>query len=411
MLPPEVNSTRMYSGPGAGSLWAAAAAWDQVSAELQSAAETYRSVIASLTGWQWLGPSSVRMGAAVTPYVEWLTTTAAQARQTATQITAAATGFEQAFAMTVPPPAIMANRAQVLSLIATNFFGQNTAAIAALETQYAEMWEQDATAMYDYAATSAAARTLTPFTSPQQDTNSAGLPAQSAEVSRATANAGAADGNWLGNLLEEIGILLLPIAPELTPFFLEAGEIVNAIPSRASSGTSSVCSTAYWLGTQRSARSTTSIQFDGYRHHWGREEFGDLARARERGCGGRSPTSRHRPGVPRAADQHGQVTIGRSTTRPGRSFGRDARRGYHRANVGAARLEGARGHHRQGVRCHPNDHTARRRRPRRWSAWTARDASLGGRTGWRGAPIRRTADRDDTSTLGRVTSVRDGGAP
>lgn len=153
-----------------------------------------------------------------------------QARQTATQITAAATGFEQAFAMTVPPPAIMANRAQVLSLIATNFFGQNTAAIAALETQYAEMWEQDATAMYDYAATSAAARTLTPFTSPQQDTNSAGLPAQSAEVSRATANAGAADGNWLGNLLEEIGILLLPIAPELTPFFLEAGEIVNAIP-------------------------------------------------------------------------------------------------------------------------------------------------------------------------------------
>lgn len=124
----------------------------------------------------------------------------------------------------------MANRAQVLSLIATNFFGQNTAAIAALETQYAEMWEQDATAMYDYAATSAAARTLTPFTSPQQDTNSAGLPAQSAEVSRATANAGAADGNWLGNLLEEIGILLLPIAPELTPFFLEAGEIVNAIP-------------------------------------------------------------------------------------------------------------------------------------------------------------------------------------
>lgn len=164
------------------------------------------------------------------PYVEWLTTTAAQARQTATQITAAATGFEQAFAMTVPPPAIMANRAQVLSLIATNFFGQNTAAIAALETQYAEMWEQDATAMYDYAATSAAARTLTPFTSPQQDTNSAGLPAQSAEVSRATANAGAADGNWLGNLLEEIGILLLPIAPELTPFFLEAGEIVNAIP-------------------------------------------------------------------------------------------------------------------------------------------------------------------------------------
>lgn len=410
MLPPEVNSTRMYSGPGAGSLWAAAAAWDQVSAELQSAAETYRSVIASLTGWQWLGPSSVRMGAAVTPYVEWLTTTAAQARQTATQITAAATGFEQAFAMTVPPPAIMANRAQVLSLIATNFFGQNTAAIAALETQYAEMWEQDATAMYDYAATSAAARTLTPFTSPQQDTNSAGLPAQSAEVSRATANAGAADGNWLGNLLEEIGITAAADRARADTLFPGGGRNrqCDTFPEHRRGR---VLFARRPTGLVRNDRLDQQHQFDGYRHHWGREEFGDLARARERGCGGRSPTSRHRPGVPRAADQHGQVTIGRSTTRPGRSFGRDARRGYHRANVGAARLEGARGHHRQGVRCHPNDHTARRRRPRRWSAWTARDASLGGRTGWRGAPIRRTADRDDTSTLGRVTSVRDGGAP
>lgn len=410
MLPPEVNSTRMYSGPGAGSLWAAAAAWDQVSAELQSAAETYRSVIASLTGWQWLGPSSVRMGAAVTPYVEWLTTTAAQARQTATQITAAATGFEQAFAMTVPPPAIMANRAQVLSLIATNFFGQNTAAIAALETQYAEMWEQDATAMYDYAATSAAARTLTPFTSPQQDTNSAGLPAQSAEVSRATANAGAADGNWLGNLLEEIGILLLPIAPELTPFFLEAGEIVNAIPFPSIVG-DEFCLLDGLLAWYATIGSINNINSMGTGIIGAEKNLGILPELGSAAAAAAPPPADIGPGVPRAADQHGQVTIGRSTTRPGRSFGRDARRGYHRANVGAARLEGARGHHRQGVRCHPNDHTARRRRPRRWSAWTARDASLGGRTGWRGAPIRRTADRDDTSTLGRVTSVRDGGAP
>ncbi|OSC38523.1 PPE family protein [Mycobacterium decipiens] len=230
MLPPEVNSGRMYSGPGPGSLWAAAAAWAQVSAELQSAAENYRTVIGSLTGSLWVGPSAVSMIVAVTPYVEWLTTAAAQTSQTAVQATAAASGFEQAFAMTVPPPTIVANRAQVLSLIATNFFGQNTATIAALETLYAEMWEQDATAMYDYATTSAAARALTPFTSPQQNTNPAGLTAQHAAVARATANAAVADGNWLGNLLEEIGILLIPIAPELTPFFLEAGEIVNAIP-------------------------------------------------------------------------------------------------------------------------------------------------------------------------------------
>ena len=54
--------------------------------------------------------------------------------------------------MTVPPPVIAANRAQLMALIATNFFGQNTPAIAATEAHYSEMWVQDATAMYGYAA-------------------------------------------------------------------------------------------------------------------------------------------------------------------------------------------------------------------------------------------------------------------
>ena len=44
-----------------------------------------------------------------------------------------------------------------MALIATNFFGQNTAAIAATEAQYSEYWAQDATAMYTYAATSSTA--------------------------------------------------------------------------------------------------------------------------------------------------------------------------------------------------------------------------------------------------------------
>ena len=53
---------------------------------------------------------------------------------------------------------IAANRTQLASLVATNIFGQNTPAIAANEAQYGEMWAQDATAMYGYAANSAAAR-------------------------------------------------------------------------------------------------------------------------------------------------------------------------------------------------------------------------------------------------------------
>ena len=36
MLPPEVNSGRMYAGPGSGPMLAAATAWDGLAAELQS---------------------------------------------------------------------------------------------------------------------------------------------------------------------------------------------------------------------------------------------------------------------------------------------------------------------------------------------------------------------------------------
>jgi PPE-repeat protein len=45
----------------------------------------------------------------------------------------------------VPPPIIEANRALLQALVATNLLGQNTPAIAATETLYAEMWAQDAT--------------------------------------------------------------------------------------------------------------------------------------------------------------------------------------------------------------------------------------------------------------------------
>jgi PPE-repeat protein len=112
---------------------------------------------------------------------------AARTKQTANQARAAAAAFEQAYAMTVPPSVVVANRIQLKSLIATNFFGQNTAAIAAAEAQYAEMWAQDAAAMYDYAANSSAATRLPPFSPPEQTTNPAGESTQNAAVNQAAA--------------------------------------------------------------------------------------------------------------------------------------------------------------------------------------------------------------------------------
>ncbi|MGE2814385.1 PPE family protein [Mycobacterium heidelbergense] len=189
-LPPEINSARMYTGPGAAPLLAAAGSWDSLSAELGIAAAVYESVLSGLTGLHWLGPASEAMAAAATPYLGWLYATAEQAEQTAIQARAAAAAYELAYAMTVPPAAVAANRIQLALLIATNFFGQNTAAIAATEAQYAEYWAQDATAMYGYAASSAVATQLPRFSRPHQTTNPEGLTAQNAAVTRA--NAGAA---------------------------------------------------------------------------------------------------------------------------------------------------------------------------------------------------------------------------
>jgi PPE-repeat protein len=188
-LPPEINSARMYTGPGAGPMLVAAGAWDGLAADLQSAAASYGSVISGLTGGSWQGAASTAMAAAAAPYMTWMTATAAQCERAANQARAAASAYETAFAMTVPPPLIAANRVQLMTLVATNFLGQNTPAIMATEAHYCEMWARDATAMYGYAASSAAATTLAPFTPPKPTTNPGGLAGQAASVAHAAGTA------------------------------------------------------------------------------------------------------------------------------------------------------------------------------------------------------------------------------
>jgi len=172
----------MYAGPGSGSLLAASAAWDQLAVELHAAAATYRSVVTGLTSGPWLGVSSTKMAAAAAPYATWLSATAEQAEQTGAQAKAAAAAHSSAFAMTVPPPLITANRAQLATLVATNFFGQNAPAIAATEIHYGQMWAQDASAMYSYIASAQAASQMMPFGTPPQTANPGGVAAQGAAV-------------------------------------------------------------------------------------------------------------------------------------------------------------------------------------------------------------------------------------
>jgi PPE-repeat protein len=204
MLPPEVNSARMYSGAGSASMLGAASAWKGVAAELRSTALSYGAVLSALTDEEWQGPASAAMADAAAPYVAWMNTTAVQAEQAASQAEAAAAAYETAFAATVPPPEIAANRAQLVSLVSTNFLGLNTPAIAATEAQYGEMWGQDAAAMYGYAGSSAVASQLTMFGPPQPIVNPAATTAQSAAITQAAATSAGTGQSAVSKLMTSV---------------------------------------------------------------------------------------------------------------------------------------------------------------------------------------------------------------
>jgi PPE-repeat protein len=225
-LPPEVNSGRMYVGAGSGPLLTAAAEWDALGAELYSFAAAYSSTISGLTVGSWLGPAAASMSAAVAPYVAWATQSAAQAEQVATQARLAAAAYETAFAATVPPPVIAANRSLLMTLIATNILGQNTAAIAAAEAEYAEMWAQDAAAMYAYAASSAAATQLAPFAEPPQTTDPSAVARQSAAM---TQNAASDAATQLPALINVLPTMLQGLATAPSAAATPAASIIEAI--------------------------------------------------------------------------------------------------------------------------------------------------------------------------------------
>ena len=217
-LPPEINSGRIYSGPGSAPLLAAASAWDALASELQTTAASYASTITEL-GSSWQGPSSAAAADAAAPYTAWLSSAAAQAEQTATQAQAAAGAYEAAFAASIPPPVIAANRAALALLVATNLLGQNTPAIAANEATYAEYWAQDAVAMYGYAGSASAASQLTSFAQPPATTNDTGQATQSAAAAASDADS---TSTWLTELNTELttwGTNLTNLSKEFSTLF------------------------------------------------------------------------------------------------------------------------------------------------------------------------------------------------
>ncbi|MGA8546898.1 MAG: PPE family protein, partial [Mycobacterium sp.] len=173
------------------------------------------------------------------PYVTWLSATGDQAGQAAAQAAAATGAYETAYAATVPPTVIAANRSLLAMLVATNFLGQNTPAIAATEAHYGEMWAQDAAAMYGYASASASAAQVAPFGTPPQTTNPTGLTGQAFAAAQAAGTSGGTDAETLMSS----GPQLISGMPQ-TLQSLASPQGIESLASSATDSTSSSSSTS-----------------------------------------------------------------------------------------------------------------------------------------------------------------------
>lgn len=187
--PPELIAALIKAGAGAAPMMSAATSWQDLAAELEQAAAAYQSVISEL-GSTWHGPSSTSMAGAAGQYIEWLQQTAAAAQQAGIQALSSAVAYETASNTIVPLPVIEANRAELQTLIATNFLGVNTPAILATEAAYAAMWATNSAAMYAYSAASGAASELMPMSPAPQNTNPGGSLTQAAAAPAGSTQSG-----------------------------------------------------------------------------------------------------------------------------------------------------------------------------------------------------------------------------
>jgi len=230
MQPPEINSGRIYSGFGSGSLVAASAAWDALAAELGSSGAAFSAVVSALTAGPWLGPSSMSAALAAAPFVLWMEGCAARSAATAVAAAQAATAFEGARAGVVPPPEIAENRARLASLIATNFLGMNTPAIAATEAQYGEMWAQDSSVLYNYAAEAAALTgSLMPVIPPAPTVDPAGMAGQAAAVGESAGQSAGQAGSQVSGAMGQMGGMASGMGG-MAPMLSSGTEMAGMIP-------------------------------------------------------------------------------------------------------------------------------------------------------------------------------------